>query len=545
MSLVEVINSIQWFSGCMLLILASYGFKYRQEEIARGLIGFLLLGSLWCFCTAFQLHPNELEVKIFVNRIKMLAVLPITFMILKMSLSYLEPKSKARQILGCLWMAPAVFMLIVLSPWHDLIITNYSINLDNGLLNYSSGKLFGLHIIVSRMMALLAFYIFWTGVKSKHDIHKTTVSLIIFSILIPFIVDWIIVNIIPALRPYQLVPVAFMITGLILIYAIFFQHVFDFIPFARSKIVDDLSSPCLMWNADGLLVDTNDSAVKVLKLSSLKNPVSQELERDLKKDKFEITIEKKIYRVMYKEIFTAAGLSSGGYTILSDITESKMSERDLIRINKLKTDVLAVMSHDMGGLLGLLSLNAEVLNVNFEKLGDEYKKSLAQKISDQAREISRFSSDLMEWSKDQFDQNSFTKQNINIKQVVNQVINEVKALAEIKSQKIIYQHGEEVDFNSNPKLIEIIIRNLVLNAIKHGDKNSEIVVLSKEKEIKVINSGCFEDYEKLNLFFLNQERNTYSGLGLKICKEFCEILDCWIEFEVSDNKTCASIKGIA
>ncbi|MCE3011485.1 MAG: ATP-binding protein [Proteobacteria bacterium] len=547
MSLVEIINSVQWFSGCILLILAAYGFKYREEEIARGLIGFLLLASFWCFCTAFQLHPKELDVKIFVNRIKMLAVLPITFTILKMSLSYLEPTSKLRQLLKHLWLIPLIFMIIMVSPWHELIITDYSINPENGLLHFKSGSLFGLYIFFARLMGLIAFYLFWTAIKSKNAIYKKSIALIIIAVLIPFIVDWVIVNLVPSLRPLQLVPVAFMLTGLILIYAILFQHVLDFVPLARSKIIEDLSSPCLMWSREGVLVDCNESAVKTLGIAADKKSMKAEVEEGLKINNHDMVIDKKTYRVMYKEILSSTGISSGGYTILSDITESKDSERDLIRINKLKTDVLAVMSHDMGGLLGLLSLNAEVLSVNFEMLDDDYKKTLAQKISEQAREVSRFSTDLMDWSKDQFTQSSFSKQDVNLGQTLFYVINEVKSLAEIKNQKIIYQtEGEEKIF-SNPKLIEIIIRNLVLNAIKHGEKDSKITISidKRNKEIKVTNRGVFSDYEKLNLFFLNQEKNIYSGLGLKICKEFCEILDCWIEYEVTNNSTTASIKGIS
>ena len=546
MSLVEVINSVQWFSGCILLILAAYGFKYRQEEIARGLIGFLLLGSLWCFCTAFQLHPKELELKILINRIKMLAVLPITFMILKMAISYMEPFSKARQLLSHLWVIPAVFMMIIMSPWHDLIITDYSINPENGLLQFKNGSLFLLHVTLARVQALIAFYVFWRAIKAKHEIHKPTISLIMFAILIPFIVDWLIVNVVPNYRQYQLVPVAFMFTGLILIYAIFFQRVLDFVPFARSKIIEDLPSPCLMWGKDGALVDCNDSAQKLFNLCAENFSTFKDEWKELRNNQSEIVIEKRTYRVLHKDLNVSGGIRSGGYTILSDITDSKDSERDLMRINKLKTDVLAVMSHDMGGLLGLLSLNAEVLNVNFEKLSDDYKKSLAQKISDQAREVSRFSSDLMDWSKDQFAQNSFSKQEVKLSQISLFVINELKSLAEIKNQKILCSVDANETITTNPKLIEIIIRNLVLNAIKHGERESEITISidKSNKSIQVTNQGVFPDHDKLNMFFLNQEKNIYSGLGLKICKEFCEILDCWIEFTVSGNKTYASIRGI-
>ena len=547
MGLVGVINSAQWYSGFILLILAAYGFKYREEEIARGLIAFLLLASLWCFCTALQLHPKELEEKIFINRIKMLAVLPITYTILKMALSYLEHTSKVRQLMKHLWLIPFIFMILTVSPWHELIITEYSINPVNGLLNYRNGSLFSLYTTFSKLMALVALCLFWRFNKNKKEIYKNSNVLIAIAVLAPFIIDWFFLSYVPSLGQWQLMPIAFMLTGLILIYAIFFQHFLDLVPLARSKIIEDLCSPCLIWSRDGLLVDWNESAVRTFGIISGGKSLKVEFEGALKINNNDMILDKKTYRVTYKEIASRPGISSGAYTLLTDITMSKESERDLLRINKLKTDVLAVMSHDMGGLLGLLSLNAEVLCANFERLGDEYKKSLALKISDQAREVSRFSTDLVDWSKDQFTQSSFSKQNVNLSQTIFYVINEIKSLAEIKNQKVIYQAAEEVKIFTNPKLIEIIIRNIVLNAIKHGEKDSEITItiIKKKNEINVTNRGVFSDYEKLNLFFLNQDKNIYSGLGLKICKEFCGILDCWIEYDVSNDSTTASIKGIS
>ena len=546
MSLIEIINSVQWFSGCLLLVLATFGFKYWEKEIARGLIGFLLLASLWSFCTALQLHPKDLEIKILINRIKMLAVLPITFTILKMGMSCLEPTSTIRRFLNHLWLIPSVFMIIMVSPWHELIITNYFINPESGLLQFEGGRLFNPYITFAILTGLIAFYLLCVAIKSKNEIFGKSLGLIFVAVFGPFIIEWIVVNFVPSLKPLQLVPVAFVLTSIILIYAIF-QQVIDLVPLARSKIIEDLSTPCLIWGRGGKLLDCNDSAIKILGLNKDKKSLKTEDEKGLKTNNHEIVINKKTFEVLHREIKSRSGISCGGYTILSDVTESRDSERDLRRINKLKTDVLAVMSHDMGGLLGLLSLNAEVLSVNFEKLGDDYKKSLAQKISDQAREVSRFSTELMDWSKDQFTQTSFSKQDVNLGQILFYVINEVKSLAEIKNQKIIYQANGDEKIFSNPKLIEVIIRNIVLNAIKHGERDSSITITinKQKKEIKVTNRGVFADYEKLNLFFLNQEKNTYSGLGLKICKEFCEILDCWIEYEVTNNSITASIKGIS
>lgn len=544
MNLVDIINPIQWFSGCILLILASFGFKYREEEIARGLVGFLLFGSLWCFCVAFQLHPKDLGTKVLINKFKLLAIFPLPYLVLKISLSFLEEKSKARQILKHLWVIPAMYIAINFSPYHYLINTNYFVNPETGLLHFSNGKLFGLHYAVARIIVVCSFIIMWNGSVDKHLYHRKTATLIILAILIPFIIDTTVVNILPELRFYQLVPVGFMVTGVIIVYAIFSHRSLETIPYERSKIIDDLKTPCLMWGKNNELVDCNQAGGELFNINKTLQIPDKRLSEDLKSDGKEIRIGDRFYRITYSEIRKNGHSKSGGYTILTDVTESRNSESELKRVSRLKTDVLGVISHDMGGMLGLLSLNADVLFHNFKKLSDDNKMAIAEKICEQAREINRFSSDLVEWSKDQFGQESFVKQEVFVFDVISCVAEEVRSLAEMKKQTINFIIDKTETILTNSKLLEIIVRNLVLNAIKHGEVESEIRVEYANKEIKIINKGEFKDSERLNLFFIDQEKNTYSGLGLKICKEFCQILDCWIEFEVLRNKTIAKIKGV-
>lgn len=95
------------------------------------------------------------------------------------------------------------------------------------------------------------------------------------------------------------------------------------------------------------------------------------------------------------------------------------------------------------------------------------------------------------------------------------------------------QNGLTVEFNgadneaviqSNPTLIEILISNLVSNAIRFAPKGSIVRIALKENSLTVSNSGePFQNADAIfNRFRREQTAVPGSGLGLAIAKKICE-----------------------
>ena len=68
------------------------------------------------------------------------------------------------------------------------------------------------------------------------------------------------------LRDYDLTPVGFALTGLLVAWALFGQHLFDLVPVARSLVVDTIADGVLVTDTTGQVTDANPAFERLLDL---------------------------------------------------------------------------------------------------------------------------------------------------------------------------------------------------------------------------------------------------------------------------------------
>jgi len=111
----------------------------------------------------------------------------------------------------------------------------------------------------------------------------------------------------------------------------------------------------------------------------------------------------------------------------------------------------------------------------------------------------------------------------NIYDIVKNLIVELEDFTKNKNIFINISVSENYSIQSDKYLAEILIYNLILNAIQHTEKNKTINIELKSDELIVSNPGdkeldentIFERFRKSNL------QSKGSGLGLAIVKEIC------------------------
>lgn len=192
--------------------------------------------------------------------------------------------------------------------------------------------------------------------------------------------------------------------------------------------------------------------------------------------------------------------------------------RDYENVKEFSEDI----SHEMQTPLAIIKSKIELIK---QKQGDtqEFFKTLSI-ISQSTTRLSKLNSSLLLLTKISNDQYVITD-NINLAEVLSEYLNEFSELMEIKNITLVKQKIEDTQIELNANLSDILISNILNNAIRHNVDGGFISISLINKCLKVENSCDIVDKENIPDLFgrltsLKTENTT--GLGLSIVKSICD-----------------------
>ncbi|MGC8746474.1 MAG: sensor histidine kinase, partial [Candidatus Saccharicenans sp.] len=154
--------------------------------------------------------------------------------------------------------------------------------------------------------------------------------------------------------------------------------------------------------------------------------------------------------------------------------------------------------------------------------------------------------DLSKMELEQLD--SFKEEIFFVKDVVDEVLQLPEIADNTKKMKVVKTFADEVKINGDPRLLKILVRNLVSNAIKYGYEGTEVKLGLEKKDGEMVfyvyNEGVginpkdgprlFKKFERLKQ--KGTEGVKGSGLGLYICKKIVDSHKGKIWFESEPGK---------
>jgi signal transduction histidine kinase len=204
---------------------------------------------------------------------------------------------------------------------------------------------------------------------------------------------------------------------------------------------------------------------------------------------------------------------------------------------KLKKEFIALKeftenaSHEFQTPLAIASLNLE--EILQQELNEESFRKVVTAIQALKR-LSLLNQNLLLLTKienDQFTSGEF----IVINEIILRKVQEFEPLLNEKGIKIDVQNQSDFLVQMKIQLVEILINNLISNAVNHNIVNGFIAILIEKDEFKICNSGSQNQLNNETIFQRFIKGNSKSpGLGLAIVKQICNSHQLEIKYSKSD-----------
>ncbi|MGV8829916.1 MAG: PAS domain S-box protein [Breznakibacter sp.] len=224
-----------------------------------------------------------------------------------------------------------------------------------------------------------------------------------------------------------------------------------------------------------------------------------------------------------------------------DITKQKQIKQDLIRqkkelleLNWVKDKFLSIISHDLQNPFNVLMGLSKLLILNYDDYTKPEKEEMLNAIFSTSQNTYFLLENLLAWAHSQSGKLKLYKEHISLKQVANNVISLVKGGALNKRIVLECNVPEGLSIFADANMVELVIRNLLTNAIKFTGENGTVKLSASQENQNIVivveDTGIgMDDSTRMSIFSMagrrsnpgtNNEQGT--GLGLIFCKEFIE-----------------------
>ncbi|MCX8093648.1 MAG: ATP-binding protein, partial [Candidatus Goldbacteria bacterium] len=240
--------------------------------------------------------------------------------------------------------------------------------------------------------------------------------------------------------------------------------------------------------------------------------------------------------------------------------ELQTTLKELERLNKIKSDFISLVSHELRTpLTSILGYTSFMLKGIAGGLNSQQKEFM-ESIENNANHLLKLVNELIDMSRIEKGKFSIEKQECNIVEIIEKVINDMEPIINVKKVKIKkFYENNMIKINCDSQKIMQVINNLIDNAIKYCSKNIEINIevkilkdIKKYQEEFNVKSGQYilisirdngmgiekENLKKIfNMFTqlenIDTRKHSGVGLGLYIAQQIIKQHDglIWAESE--------------
>jgi len=236
-----------------------------------------------------------------------------------------------------------------------------------------------------------------------------------------------------------------------------------------------------------------------------------------------------LYLIKYENANYETSMQISNEILLKNNAEIQKQAQELDQLNSFKSKLFSIISHDLKA--PMYALRNLFDDMQKQDMPAEEIKSLIPDVKNDLNYTVSLMDNLLQWAKSQMQAHTVHPQRIQVRELIDEVLHVLYLQAEAKNIRIENKAVNGVSAWADRDMINLVLRNLVSNAIKFSPTGGFISIGAKEQvstaEVYVKDSGkgiSSEEMQKIegrDFYTTNgtvHEQGT--GLGLMLCKEF-------------------------
>ncbi len=235
--------------------------------------------------------------------------------------------------------------------------------------------------------------------------------------------------------------------------------------------------------------------------------------------------------------------------------ERQRAETEALReLDRLKSEFLAVMSHDFRSPLTVIRGNLELLQSQRPGPMTNGQRDLATRAQRNVHRLEEFTEDLLEMARIEHDAIALERDDLDVCELVREVVEDNRVLAEGRGQRFELDCVDSTIVSADAGRLRRVLGNLLSNAMKYAPSGTPIRIWAARQgdqfSVRVTDSGPGVEPDERELIFDKFSRGRRSagvagaGLGLSIARSLAELHGGTLRYEDAQGGGASFILSI-
>lgn len=399
-------------SGIITLSLGVYTLiKCRNAKGAFSFAIAMFVVTLWSIPNALEMSSTVLYVKLLWANIQYIAYCfsPVILFILSLEFTGYENGVRSKRLFW-LFIIPIITILLVWTDKYHGFVRN-NIHLDYSgifpVIKKQYGPFFYIHAFHSHILNLATLFVLFRAVFIRKTLYRKQAAMLLLGVSLIVIPNLLYISGFSPVKGYDITPVFFSPSGIIMAWSILRYRMFDLVPLARAALIENMEAGVMVLDLQDRILDINPYFANMAgfhidhmtskHISEIGGYIPQLmnaiLDRKVTRTEFSLNRDSKqiVYEALFSILKDKKGIDIGSLVVVYDITEKKAIEEECYKeqwkraVKDERKRMVNDLHDNLGQVLGFINLHAQALQKELADVGEELYSEKLDKLIEVAQ----------------------------------------------------------------------------------------------------------------------------------------------------------------